>query len=133
MNEKILHFFKNHKLLSLAMCDDEGVYSASAFYAFDEENLALIIASYEDTKHIKLAFLNPNIALNIAKENKIALLKGVQAKAIFMEASNEQEKIYFAKFPFVKLSNAKIYALNLSWVKLTDNTLMLEKKLEWTR
>ncbi|MDL0103548.1 hypothetical protein NYG95_04905 [Campylobacter felis] len=133
MNEKILHFFKNHKLLSLAMCDDEGVYSASAFYAFDEENLALIIASYEDTKHIKLAFLNPNIAINIAKESKIALLKGVQAKAIFMEASNEQEKIYFAKFPFAKLSNAKIYALNLSWVKLTDNTLMLEKKLEWTR
>ena len=133
MDKKILHFFKKNTLLAMSMRDDLGVYTASAFYAFDETNLALIIASHEDTKHIKLAFLNPNIALNIAKENKIALLKGVQAKAIFMKASNEQEKIYFAKFPFAKLSNAKIYALNLSWVKLTDNTLMLEKKLEWTR
>lgn len=133
MNEKILHFFKNHKLLSLAMCDDEGVYSASAFYAFDEENLALIIASYEETKHIKLAFKNPNIAINIAKESKIALLKGIQAKAIFKEATKKQEDIYYAKFSFAKLSNAKIYALNLSWAKLTDNTLMLEKKLEFKR
>ncbi|EKP5904605.1 hypothetical protein P3Z29_000560 [Campylobacter upsaliensis] len=133
MNEKILHFFKNHKLLSLAMCDDEGVYSASAFYAFDEENLALIIASYEETKHIKLASKNPNIAINIAKESKMALLKGIQAKAIFKEATKKQEGIYYAKFPFAKLSNAKIYALNLSWAKLTDNTLMLEKKLEFKR
>ncbi|MBS4235676.1 pyridoxamine 5'-phosphate oxidase family protein [Campylobacter vulpis] len=133
MNEKILHFLQKNKLLSLSVCDDEGIYTASAFYAFDEENLALIIASHQETKHIKLALKNPNIAINIAKESKIALLKGVQAKAFFKESTKKQEDIYYTKFPFAKLSNAKIYALNLSWVKLTDNTLMLEKKLEFKR
>ncbi|EOK1111350.1 hypothetical protein ACMT4E_001830, partial [Campylobacter jejuni] len=98
----------------------------------DEKNLAFIIASHEDTKHIRLASKNSSIAVNIAKENKIVFLKGVQAKAEFKMASKEQMKIYFSKFPFAKLDkSAKIYALELSWLKLTDNTLGLSKKLEF--
>lgn len=81
MDERILEFIKNEQLLSWAMSDEKGVYIANAFYIFDEKNLAFIIASHEDTKHIKLASENPSIALNIAKESKIAFLKGIQAKA----------------------------------------------------
>ncbi|HEG6759439.1 TPA: hypothetical protein SE791_001029 [Campylobacter jejuni] len=132
MDERILEFIKNEQLLSWAMIDKKGVYTASAFYVFDEKNLAFIIASHEDTKHIRLASENSSIALNIAKESKIAFLKGVQAKAEFKIASKEQMKIYFSKFSFAKLDkSAKIYALELSWLKLTDNTLGLSKKLEF--
>ncbi|MPV97325.1 hypothetical protein [Campylobacter hepaticus] len=114
------------------MIDEIGVYIANAFYAFDEENLAFIIASHEHTKHIKLTSQNPNIALNIAKDNKIAFLKGIQAKAEFKIASKEQIKIYFSRFPFARLDkSAKIYALELFWLKFTDNALKLSKKLEF--
>ncbi|EOH3945306.1 hypothetical protein ACL646_001406, partial [Campylobacter jejuni] len=107
---------------------------ASAFYAFDEKNLAFIIASHEDTKHIRLASENSSIALNIAKESKIAFLKGVQAKAEFKMASKEQKKIYFSKFPFAILDkSAKIYALELFWLKFTNNALGLSKKLEFCK
>lgn len=116
------------------MIDEKGVYTASAFYAFDEKNLAFIIASHEDTKHIRLASENLSIALNIAKESKIAFLKGVQAKAEFKMASKEQMKIYFSKFPFAKLDkSAKIYALELFWLKFTNNALGLSKKLEFCK
>ncbi|EEW9939750.1 hypothetical protein HFW12_000744 [Campylobacter jejuni] len=132
MDERILEFIKNEQLLSWAMSDEKGVYIANAFYAFDEENLAFIIASHEDTKHIKLASKNSNIALNIAKESKIAFLKGIQAKANFKSASKEQIKIYFLKFPFAKLDKSvKIYALELEWIKFTNNTLKFGKKLEF--
>lgn len=132
MDERILEFIKNEQLLSWAMNDEKGIYIANAFYAFDEENLAFIIASHEDTKHIKLASKNPNIALNIAKESKIAFLKGIQVKAKFKSASKEQIKIYFSKFPFAKLDkSAKIYALELEWLKFTNNALKLSKKLEF--
>lgn len=134
MDKKIIDFIKSEQVLSWAMIDDIGVYTASAFYAFDEKKLALVIASHENTKHIKLAIQNSNIALNIAKENKIAFLKGIQAKAEFKLASKEQSEIYFSKFPFAKLDkSAIIYALELYWVKLTDNALGLSKKLEFIK
>lgn len=133
MDKKILEYIKSMQLLSLAVREDEEVYIANVFYAFDESNLALIFSSYEESKHIQLAFLNPKIALSIAKEDKIALLKGLQAKALFKEASKEQEQIYYKKFPFARLSHAKLYALELFWAKFTDNTLMLNSKLEFKR
>ncbi|HAA2036064.1 TPA_asm: hypothetical protein GEA48_00565 [Campylobacter jejuni] len=134
MDKRILDFIKNEQLLSWAMIDETGVYTASAFYAFDEKNLAFIIASHEDTKHIRLASENSSIALNIAKESKVALLKGIQAKAEFKVASKEQMKIYFSKFPFAKLDkSAKIYALELFWLKFTNNALGLSKKLEFCK
>ncbi|EGN5849039.1 hypothetical protein ISJ28_001592 [Campylobacter jejuni] len=134
MDERILEFIKNEQLLSWAMIDEKGVYIASAFYVFDEKDLAFIITSHEDTKHIRLASENSSVALNIAKENKIAFLKGVQAKAEFKMASKEQMKIYFSKFPFAKLDkSAKIYALELFWLKFTNNALGLSKKLEFYR
>ncbi|EDP6342646.1 hypothetical protein FW244_06340 [Campylobacter jejuni] len=134
MDERILEFIKNEQLLSWAMIDEKGVYIASAFYVFDEKDLAFIIASHEDTKHIRLASENSSVALNIAKENKIAFLKGVQAKAEFKMASKEQMKIYFSKFPFAKLDkSAKIYALELFWLKFTNNALGFSKKLEFCK
>lgn len=134
MNERILEFIKNEQVLSWAMIDEVGVYTASAFFVFDEKNLAFILASDKDTRHIQLAFKNPNVAVNIAKANKIAFLKGIQAKAFFKEANKEQIKQYFHKFPFAKFSSkATIYALELLWLKFTDNALALEKKLEFFR
>lgn len=77
---------------------------------------------------------NSSIALNIAKESKIAFLKGVQAKAEFKMASKEQMKNLFSKFPFAKLDkSAKIYALELFWLKFTNNALGLSKKLEFCK
>lgn len=133
MDKKILKYIKSMQLLSLAMREEEGVYIASVFYAFDEAKLTLIFSSYEKSKHIKLALLNPNVALSIAKEDKIAFLKGIQAKALFKEANKEQSEIYYKKFPFARLSGAKIYALELLWVKFTDNTLAISSKLEFKR
>lgn len=133
MDEKIIKFIKSMQLLSWSMCDIKGVYTASAFYTFDEENHALIFASEEKSKHIQLAFKNPNIAVNIAKESKIAFLKGLQIKALFNKASKEQEKLYYQAFPFARLAKAEIYILEIYWAKFTDNTSLLGKKLEFCK
>lgn len=129
LDEKVLKYIKKHKLLAWAMQDENEVYIANAFYAFDEANLDFLIASHSDTKHIKLAFKNPNIAINIAKLDKIPLLKGLQIKALFSQALKEQEKIYYKKFPFARLSDAKLFALRIKYLKFSDNTL--SKKIEF--
>lgn len=38
MDKKIIDFIKSEQVLSWAMIDDIGVYTANAFYAFDEKN-----------------------------------------------------------------------------------------------
>ncbi|MCW1359905.1 hypothetical protein [Campylobacter sp. CCS1377] len=131
MDERIKKFIASCKLLSWAMRDEKGVYIANAFYAFDERNLALIIASHEDTKHIKLAFKESKVAVNIAKESTIAFLQGVQIKANFCKANEMQIQIYYKKFPFAKLLGGTTFALEIEYVKFTDNSLMLTKKLEF--
>lgn len=142
MPEKIKNYIRSTRLLSWSMIDDSSfeeekseilkVYTASAFYAFDENNNALIIASHENTKHIHLAKNFQNVALNIAQDSSIATLKGLQIQAKFKEASKDQEKIYYEKFNFAKLSNAKCYALEIFYVKMTDN-LSLNQKIEYKR
>ncbi|TQR33694.1 hypothetical protein DMB92_02060 [Campylobacter sp. MIT 99-7217] len=132
MPQKILDYIQKMRLLSWAMQDENGVYIANAFYAFDEENFAFIIASHENTKHIHLARLNPNIAINIAEDSFIATLKGLQIKASFKEANLKQTKIYHQKFPFAKLGNAKCFSLEMLYAKMTDNT-SLKAKLQWQK
>lgn len=129
MDTKIKDFLSQNKLLCWAMQDDGGVWCANAFYAFDELNLSLIIASHTDTRHIKLAQKNPLVSVNVAKFSAIAFLKGVQIKALCEKASKAQEKLYYARFPFAKIMKGQCFALNIRYAKFTDNAL--GKKLEF--
>lgn len=132
MDEKMKSYLAQNTLLSWSMRDEDGgVYCANAFYAFDEADLALIISSCEDTKHIKLAYKEPLVGVNIAKISSIATLKGMQIKAKFAVASEKQREIYLAKFPFARLSKAAYYTLNIDWAKFTNNAF--GKKLEFRR
>lgn len=134
MDQRIIDFLQNNEILSFAMQDSEEVYIANAFYVFDTFDFSFIIASDQSTKHIKLSIINPCVAVNIYQGKKIALLKGVQIKAKFINATKEQEKLYYQKFPFAKFQKGiKFYALYILWTKFTDNTLMLNKKIEFQR
>ena len=131
MNAKIVEFLSQNKLLSWAMRDGEGVYCANAFYAFDEGSKSLVIASHEDTKHIKLAFLSPFVSVNVAKVSSLPTLKGIQIKAKFARASKAQEKLYYKRFAFAKIVGGACFALSIDYAKLTNNAL--GKKIEWER
>lgn len=127
MDERIKKYLQKNKLLSWSMQDGFGVYCANAFYAFDCEDLSLIIASHIETRHIKLARINPNISINIARLNKLALLQGIQAKGIFLEANARQVGLYYERFPFAIAYKGSCFALRLDYVKFTDNAFFGKK------
>lgn len=131
MDQKILNFIaKNHLLTFSVRDEDEGVYIANCYYALDEKDYCLLIKSALDSKHIKLATQNPHIGISIAKDSKkLILIKGVQIKALFKQATNEQKSLYYSQFPFAKLASGEIFALELFWIKYTDNGLLLSEKL----
>lgn len=133
INDKLRKYLASNKLLCLGVRDEVGVYVSNAFYAFDEDDLALIIASHADTKHIKLAAKDGNVGVNVATMGSLAKLKGVQIKALLQKASVEQERLYYATFPFAKVRNAECYALRILYAKFTDNSLLTHKKIEFVR
>ncbi|RDU58154.1 hypothetical protein [Helicobacter sp. MIT 99-5507] len=134
MDKLIIKFLQNNQLLSFSVIDDDWVYSASCYYAFDEKNLSLLIKSDPESKHIKLANKNPKIAITIAKDSKrLLLLKGVQIKANFTKSNNNEKEIYYLRFPFAKLGAGEIYTLKILWAKYTDNKLLISNKIIFNR
>lgn len=134
LHQKIKDFIASEHLLSLSVCDDEGVYSASCFYAFDIKNLALIIKSDRDSKHIVFGLKNPSVAIAIASHTKtLSHIKGIQAKALFLCANANQREIYYKNYPFAKVIQGECYALEIVWAKYTDNALLLKDKMIYQR
>lgn len=132
MDQKVKDFIFSQHILSLSVCDKDGVYSASCFYVFDEKSLSLVIKSNPKSKHILLAQENPKIAVTIAvNTRKIYLIKGIQAKASFEKANDQQKNIYYQEYPFARLVNGENYSLRICWLKYTDNSFLSKRKLEY--
>lgn len=135
--KQISEFLASEHVLSLCVCEDNEPYVCSCFYAFCAKLNALIIASDESTKHIKIAQKNNQVAINIAYQTKVlGLIKGVQARGVFASVSglskDEQEmarSAYFKDFGFARVLAPKLFVIRLKWLKFTNNALA--KKLIW--
>lgn len=138
MDERIVKFMGKHKVLTICTSKDDKPYSASCYYAFDQINQLLIFSSEQHTKHISDAMLNSNVSGTINAENKsVAKIQGIQFLGDFIPPNVKEQKhfyeVYYERFPFAKAMPAPIWAIRLSWIKMTDNTLGFGKKLEWER
>ncbi|MCI5967927.1 hypothetical protein [Helicobacter sp.] len=139
MDDRIKAFITKQHLLALSVIDNTdsthlSVYSASCYYAFVKENLSLCFKSDSNSKHIKLAYVNPSVGVIIAKDsNTLTHLKGVQIQATFRNATQQEQGVYYDKFPFARLGSGEIFALDIDFAKYTNNQLLLQKKLTYTK
>ncbi len=134
MDEKIGRFIEKHHLLSLATFR-ESLWCCSAFYAFDKESGAFIIASDERTLHIQNAKMDKRVAGTIAQETKVVgKIQGVQFTGeIFFVEDEAQRALYLKRFPYALAMNPTLWKIELDGIKMTDNTLGFGKKLIWNR
>ncbi len=134
MPEKIASFLANNHILSLATCSATEPYAASCFYVYDAKEYALIFASDKETHHMQDIAKNPNVAGTIALcQEAVHTIQGVQFKGVVKEASKEQERLYLRRFVVAVAMQPILWALELSWVKMTDNTLGFKTKISWSR
>lgn len=134
MDERIARFIIREHIMHIAIREDEGVYNASCFYAFDRKNLALIFKSDPASHHIMLAKDWPYVGISIAKNTRIIKrIQGLQAKGFFTQASDEQKQQYYETYPFGRAIKGQVYALEILWCKYTDNSLLRLKKLEYQK
>jgi len=134
--KRITNFIKKHHVLTLATIFDNNVWCANCFYSYYEELNCLVFTSDANTKHIKDAIKNNSIAGSIVLETSVVgKIQGIQFKGSFLEPDKELLKKlksnYLLRFPFAIISKTKIWAINLTYIKMTDNRLGFGKKLIW--
>jgi len=120
--------------MSLATSFKDEVSSCSLFYAYSEELNSFVVASSEDTTHIKHIKNNPIVAANILLETKtVGKIQGLQLRGKFRELQDSRlKKLYFESFPYAIALNPKLWQIEVEYFKLTDNRLGFGRKIIWT-
>ena len=132
--EKIDSFLSAHHVMSLATTSHEDINSCNLFYAFDKESVSFVVASSDDTTHIKNIAQNKKVAGTVVLETKtVGKIQGVQFRGEFSLLEEKKlEDFYFKKFPYALAMSPKLWQIKISYFKMTDNRLGFGKKIIWT-
>ena len=138
VDQQIIDFINGHHLLSLATTKDNIPYCANCFYVYDEKKNWLIFSSDTKTRHAQDFIANPNVAGTIALETKeVSKIQGVQLLGTILKLKGEELKIakkqYLKAFPYARLMKPQLWAMRLTFIKMTHNRLSFGKKLIWEK
>jgi uncharacterized protein YhbP (UPF0306 family) len=130
---KIESFLAKHHVMSLATKDFDELSVCSLFYAYNRDLNSFVVASSEDTVHMKHIEQNNKVAGNIYLETKmVGKIQGVQFSGEFLELTDERlERAYFKRFPYAFALVPKLWQIKVNHFKMTDNTLGFGKKVIW--
>jgi hypothetical protein len=131
--EKIRSFLDEHHVMSLATASSDELSVCSLFYAFSLDKLSFVVASSDETIHIKHIKENSNIAGNILLETKtVGKIQGVQFRGIFSQAQDiELQELYFKAFPYAAIMKPKLWQIKVNYFKMTDNRFGFGNKIIW--
>jgi len=136
--KRVVDFLKEHHVLTLATSCKNQPYCANCFYIYLEEENAFVFSSDEETKHISDVRENNLVAASVVLEtNTIGKIQGVQVKGEMLEPEGDLLKkanvAYLKRFPYAILKTTKLWVLDISFIKMTDNRLGFGKKLIWEK
>ena len=131
--DKIDSFLQKHHVLSLATSDLTELSVCNLFYVFNLEKLSFVVASSDETTHIKNIMKSSQVAGGVVLETKIiGKIQGAQFRGEFLVLEDEAlKKSYFSRFPYAIAMNPKLWQIKVSYFKFTDNTLGFGKKIIW--
>ena len=79
MDRRIVKFIKKHHVMTLATASGNIPWTAHCFYAFMEEEKALVFTTDDDTRHGREMIENQQVAAGIVLETKIiGMIRGAQ-------------------------------------------------------
>ena len=138
VDQQIIDFINEHHLLTLSTSQNDTPYCCNVFYVYDSLSNQLIFSSDTKTKHAQDFIANPNVAGTIALETKeISKIQGVQLLGAIQELKDVELKIateqYIKAFPYAQNMELYLWAMPLSFIKMTHNKLGFGKKLVWKK
>ena len=119
--------------MSLATCSDSEISTCNLFYAFDKQKTSFVVASSDDTLHVRHIKNNPKIAGTVVLETKtVGKIQGVQFRGEFIDLEDDSLKtLYFKTFPYALAMQPKLWQIKVDYFKMTDNKLGFGKKIIW--
>lgn len=136
IDNRIISFIKKHHVLTIATTVNNEPWCANCFYAYMEDENALIFTTDTETRHGKEFLKNPVVAGSIVLETSvIGKIRGIQFQGIISESNGERMKkaknTYLKRFPIAALMDTRLWVVDLTLLKLTDNRLGFGKKILW--
>jgi uncharacterized protein YhbP (UPF0306 family) len=137
-DKKIIDFFHEHHVFTLATCVDGNPWCASLFYAYLEDENIIVFTSEAHTRHIHDVMKNNLVAGTVSLETKkIGLIRGVQFQGLMTEPDSglreKAKRAYLTRFPYALLKPAPLWIISFHTLKFTDNRLGFGKKLLWEK
>ncbi len=129
--EKISLFISKHHVMSMATTNNAELSVCSLFYAYDADKLCFVVASSDETLHVKHVLQNSAVAGNILLEtDEVGRIQGLQFRAVMQEVHDDAlKKLYFKTFPYALVMLPKLWQIKVNYFKLTDNRLGFGKKI----
>ena len=133
--KRIVSFIARHHVLTLATATADGMpYCAACFYAYDKERNVIIFTTDDTTTHGQQMIANANVACAINLETRVVgKVQGLQVCGVVRRGDEQDKSTYIKRFPYAAVAPLNIWAIEPSFMKLTDNTLGFGKKLIWKR
>ena len=134
--EKIWKYTKQNNVINICAIYQTDFWTASLFYAFDEENNCVYVMSSENTRHGQLMVHNPRICGTISNQISVVYkIVGLQFTAEAYILCDKEKSMalstYLKRFPIAHLKKDTIWKIVFTELKLTDNRLGFGRKLHW--
>lgn len=138
MIKEIADFITTNKVATICCVDEIAApYCFNCFYVFQENTHLLFFKSNANSFHSSVLSKNSKIAGTILSTKLDLLsLKGIQfsGKVLYDAPGKIQPwDIYHKSFPFAITKPGNVWCIALERIKMTDNTLIFGRKLEWNK
>ncbi len=113
-------------------------YCFNCFYAFEAQEGILVFKSSPNSLHGEMILQNPLVAGTVLpdKLRKIAL-QGVQFRGRILPDHHPSVAVagslYYKKHPLAHTMKGKLYVVQLTHLKMTDNSIVFGNKITWSR
>ncbi|WGE68348.1 hypothetical protein NYR77_04780 [Actinobacillus equuli subsp. haemolyticus] len=135
----ISRFIHQNHVVSFAVYGKNDFWAANCFYAFDSEQVRLIILTDKNTHHGLLMQENSHIVGTIAAQvETLTDIEGVQFSAhctCLIDSTARQEALdcYYTRHPIARLKPSDVWEIRFDMIKHTGNKLVFAKKTIWER
>ena len=138
VDERIIRFFRKHHVLTIATSVNNEPWCANCFYVYLRDENALVFTTDLETRHGKEFLKNKLVAGSVVLETPIiGKIRGIQFQGIVSEPQGELSKTirkaYLKRFPVAMLMETRIWVVELTHIKMTDNRFGFGKKIIWKK
>ena len=138
IEERIIKFFRKHHVLTIATTVDNEPWCANCFYVYLEEENALVFTTDSDTRHGQAFIKNPLVAGSVVLETLVpGKIRGIQFQGIVSEPKDKMlqkaKSAYLKRFPVAILMETRLWMVELTYIKMTDNRLGFGEKVVWKK